>query len=76
MSEEKIETEEQKKNRELIEGVAKNIRNLANAVNALLNGPLKRQAIEILVTYSSKVPRAQVNAVLVALENLDSKFLN
>lgn len=72
----KPETEEEKKNRELIEGVAKNISKLADAVSALLNGPLKRQAIEILVTHSSKVPRAQVNAVLSALENLDSKFLN
>ena len=72
----KIETPEEKANRELVEGIAKNIQKLADAVGALLNGPLKKKAIIVLLAKSSQLHMNQVEAVLNSLENLSKDWLN
>lgn len=69
------ETEEQKRNRETIESIARNIASLAKAVASLLNGPLKRRALVILLASSSGESQRMVEAVLVALGNLEKDWL-
>jgi hypothetical protein len=71
-----VETEEQKRNREIVEQIAGNVAALAKAVTALLNGSLKRNAIIILLASSSKLPQWQVEAVLKALESMEKDWLN
>ena len=71
-----IETEEQKKNRETIEGIAYNIQKLADAVASLLNGPLKKKALVVLLAKSSGLHLNQVESVLTAMENLSKDWLN
>lgn len=70
------ETPEQKAYRELVEGIAGNISSLARSVSSLLNGPLKRKALVILLAYSAKLDQNKVEAVLKALEDLESDWLN
>lgn len=69
------ETEEQKRNRELVEEIAGNIESLAKAVKSLLNGPLKKRALVVLLASSSLLPQNKVEEVLKALENLESDWL-
>ena len=76
MKKQTIETEEQKKNREVVEGIATNISNLARAVHSLINGSLKRRALVILLAQSSQVPQNKVEQVLKALEDLETDWLN
>lgn len=71
-----VETEEQKKSRELVEGIANNIANLAKAVSSLINGPLKKRALVILLANSSGQTQTAVDAVLKALESMESDWLN
>ncbi len=70
-----IETEEQKRNREIVESIAVNISSLARAVSALLNGPVKKQALIVLLSYSSGLSQERVKAVLGAMENLEKDWL-
>lgn len=70
------ETEEQKRNRELIESIAGNIASLAKAVAALLGGPLKKKALVILLANTSGQSQVSVEAVLKALETLEADWLN
>ncbi len=70
------ETPEQKANRETIERIASNIAALAKAVGSLLNGPLKKKALVVLLASSSGLPQKTVEAVLKALEDLESDWLN
>lgn len=70
------ETEEQRRNRETVESIANNIANLTNAVQSLLNGPLKRRALVVLLASSSGESRERVDMILKALENLDTDWLN
>ena len=70
------ETEEQKRNREIVEGIAGNITTLAKAVASLINGPLKKKALIVLLASSSRLPQAQIERVLKALEDLESDWLN
>lgn len=70
------ESPEQKANRELIESIAGNITSLAKAVSSLINGPLKRRALVVLLASSSGLPQAKVEQVLKALEDLESDWLN
>lgn len=70
------ETEEQKRNREIVESIAGNIARLADAVSSLLNGQLKKKAIVTLLSASSKLPQNKVEEVLKALENLKADWLN
>ena len=71
----KTETPEEKVKRELIENIALNIESLAKSVSSLLNGPLKRKALLVLLASSSKLTQTQVGDVLTALENLRSDWL-
>lgn len=71
-----IETEEQRRNREIIESIAGNISSLCHAVKKLLNGPLNRRALVVLLAQSSQLPQNKVEQVLKAIENLDSDWLN
>ena len=71
-----VETPEQKAYRETIEQIAGNIASLAKAVSSLLNGPLKKRSLVILLASSSGCSQRQVEDVLKALENLESDWLN
>lgn len=72
----KQETPEQKEYRELVEKIAGNISSLAKAVKSLLNGPLKKKALIVLLASSAKLPQTTVEAVLKALEDLEGDWLN
>lgn len=72
----KEETPEQKAQRELVEKIAGNIQSLADAVRSLLNGPLNRRALVVLLASSAKMHQTQVQAVLNALETMDKDWLN
>lgn len=71
-----LETEEQKRNRETVESIARNIASLARAVDALLKGQLKRRAIVLLLSQSSGIGRENVDKVLTALTDLEKDWLN
>lgn len=72
----KAETPEQKAYRETVEKIANNIASLAEAVESLLNGPLKRRALVVLLAVSSKQPQTVVDDVLRALASLKGDWLN
>lgn len=72
----KQETLEQKEYRELVEKIAGNIASLAKAVSSLLNGPLKKKALVVLLASSARLPQTTVEAVLKALEDLEGDWLN
>ncbi len=72
----KIETPEQKIQREMTETIAKNLNHLANAVKDLVNGPLKKKTILILLAHSTGLPQRDIDAVLAALTTLPKDFLN
>jgi len=71
----KNETPEEKSRRELVEGIASNLESLARSVKSLLNGPLNRKALLVLLSASSKLTQTQVGQVLTALEDLNSDWL-
>ncbi len=71
-----METEEQQKYREVVEKIASNIATLAKAVQALLNGPLKRKGLVILLASQSQQSQQTVSDVLKALEEMESVWLN
>ncbi len=76
MSKPKLETKEQMENRLIIESIANTIGGLAKAVKSLLNGPLKKRALVILLASSSQIPQNKVESVLKALEELEKDWLN
>jgi len=76
MTKENKETEEQRIYRETVEKIAGNIVSLAKAVHSLLNGPLKKRALIILLASSARLPQTTVEAVLTALEDLEKEWLN
>lgn len=69
------ETEEQRRNREIVEAIAKNITLLAKAVSALLNGPVKKKALVVLLASSSGLSQTHVDRVLTALSDLEKDWL-
>ena len=71
-----VETPEQKEYREMVERIAGNIESLAKAVSSLLNGPLKRKALIILLAHSSGQTQNAVENILKALEDMKSDWLN
>ena len=72
----KQETEEEKKAREVVEQIAKNIEDLAKGVRAILAGRLNERAIVLLVASAAgKMPQEDVKKVLDAIATLDKKFL-
>lgn len=70
------ESADERKYRELVEGIASNITTLAKAVGALLHGPLKKRTLVLLLAHSSTQSQRTVEAVLTALENLQADWLN
>lgn len=70
------ETEEQKRNRELVEAIAGNLSTLAKGVRALINGPLNKKALIVLLAQSSGQPQNRVTEILSAIENLEANWLN
>lgn len=72
----KLETPQEKADREMVEKIAINISELAKRVRALINGPLNKKALVILLANSSGMYQNQVENVLAALENLDKDWLN
>lgn len=71
-----IETPEQKAYREVVEKIAGNISALAKAVQGLINGPLKRKALIVLLASSARLPQTTVEQVVKALEDLEGDWLN
>jgi spore germination protein GerM len=69
------ETPEAKRNRETVEEIARNIAALAKAVAALLNGPLKKRTLVILLSSSSRLSQENVDRVLTALADLEKDWL-
>lgn len=70
------ETADQKAQREMVERIAGNIQSLTDAVRSLINGPLNRRALVILLATSSRQPQVAVEAILKALETMDKDWLN
>lgn len=70
------ETDEQKRNRETVDAIARNISALARSVAALLNGPLKRKALVVLLANSSGLSQTSVDLVLTSLSNFEKDWLN
>ncbi len=71
-----IETPEQKQAREMTQTIAKNLSNLADSVKALVNGPLKKKTILILLAHSTGLSQRDIDSVLSALQTLPKDFLN
>lgn len=71
----KIETEEEKKAREVIEGIAENIQSLSRSVTALIGGKFKKESLVILLAHTTKLPQYQITSVLNALSNLERDHL-
>lgn len=69
------ETDEQKRQREAIEGIARHISALAKSVATLLNGPLNKRALLILLANSSGCSQREVDAVLTALNDMEKDWL-
>lgn len=72
----KIETPEQKQQREMTESIARNLEALAKNVSALINGPLKKKTILILLAHSSGLSQRDIDRVLTSLQTLPKDFLN
>lgn len=70
------ETDEAKRNRETVESIAKNIASLARSVQALINGPLKRQTLVILLANSTGLSQGAVSRVLECLVDFEKDWLN
>lgn len=72
----KVETPEQKQKREMVEAIAKNLNALADSVKNLVNGPLKKKTILILLAHTTGLPQRDIDSVLSALQTLPKDFLN
>ncbi len=70
------ETPEEKAARETVEKIASNIAKLAKSVAALIDGPLKRKALVVLLVNSSGQSKGSVEAVIGALETIEKDWLN
>lgn len=71
----KNETPEEKKARENVEDIARNIAQLSRQVSALLTGRLRKASLVILLAHSTKMPQYQVEKVLDAITNLEKNHL-
>ncbi len=72
----KNETPEEKQYRETVEKIAENIQKLVKAVNSMINGPLNRDALLLLIAAGSGQPKGVVNDVLNSIEQMEKKWLN
>lgn len=75
MAKNKIETEEEKKAREMVEEIACNIAKLGRQVSAILDGRLKKQSIVILLAHTTKLPQWNVEKVLDAIKDIEKNHL-
>lgn len=71
-----VETEAQRQYREAVEKIAGNIAALAKGVSALLDGPLNKKALIILLANSSGQSQKSTEAVIGALQSLEKDWLN
>lgn len=69
------ETDEQKKEREMIEEIAENISKLSRSVRALVGGRLKEETIVTLLVHTTKLPKYNVEKVLKALKDMERDHL-
>lgn len=69
------ETDEQKREREMIEEIAENIAKLSRSVGVLLGGRLKEETIVTLLVHTTKLPKYNVEKVLKALKDLERDHL-
>lgn len=69
------ETEEEKKQREMVEEIATNIARLSREVRAIVGGRLREDAVVTLLVHATKLPRYNVEAVLKAIGNLEKNTL-
>ncbi len=72
----KIETEEQRQAREVVETIAFNLTQLSKQVKALISGPLKKKSLVILLAHSASMPQYQVDKVLTAIADLEKDHIN
>lgn len=69
------ETEEARRNREVIESIARNISDLSKSVSSVLNGPLKKRTLVVLLANSSGLSQTIVDRMLTALNDLEKDWL-
>lgn len=69
------ESEEAKKEREMVEEIASNIAKLGRQVTAILDGRLKQQSVVILLAHSAKLPQYIVEKVLDAIKDMEKNHL-
>lgn len=72
----KIETQDEIRAREMIEGIASNIAQLSRQVSNLMSGRLKKKSLVILLAQSARMSQTQVEQVLNAIVNLERDHLN
>lgn len=72
----KNETPEEKQYRETVEKIAGNIQKLVKAVTALIDGPLNRDALLLLIAAGAGQSKGVVNDVLKSIENMEKDWLN
>lgn len=75
MAKPNVETEEEKKAKQVVEDIATNIARLSREVSALLSGRLKKDTVVILLANSTRLPKYQIEAVLSALVEMEKTYL-
>lgn len=72
----KQESQEDIVKRQTVSAIARNISELAQSVQSLLTGPLKKKTIVTLLSHSAGLSRHDTERVLTALEDLEKDWLN
>ena len=75
MGKPKVETEEEKRAREMVEEIACNIAKLSRQVSAILDGRLKKKSIVLLLVHSSGLRQWEVEKVLDAIVDMEKTHL-
>lgn len=70
-----VETDEQKKAREVVEQIATNIAQLSRQVRAILDGRLKQKSIVLLLAHTTGLPQYQIEKVLEAIKDMEKDHL-
>lgn len=71
----KIESLEEKQNREMVETIAENIAALSKSVRTLLDGRLKHKTLFVLLAHSTQLPQSTVAKVIESLAGLEKELL-
>lgn len=69
------ETKEQKEAREMVETIATNIAKLSRQAHELLNGRLKKNAVVVLLSNATQLPKATISKVLDAVDDMEAEWL-